>query len=93
MTINSKWRRGQEEAPGLSKGLTSDDAAVINCALPWLYMVSPTVNANAQLRYGTFAEPVAGDDDDAKFIDFLSELARSDRKRGTALRRGSATPF
>jgi uncharacterized protein YhfF len=33
---------------------------------------------------GTFAEPVAGDDDDAKFIDFLSELARSDRKRGTA---------
>ncbi len=56
MTISKKWRRGgnTEESTGLSKGLTSIDAAVIAQAMPWLYMVSPIVETNAVFRYGDF---------------------------------------
>lgn len=56
LEINKKWQRGEEEAGGLSKGLTSEDAQAIRKALPWLYMVSPLAQASVEFRHGRLKE-------------------------------------
>ncbi len=58
INLTKKWQRGGDESPGLSKGLTSTDADIIRKAIPNLYMVSPTLGTNAEIRYGDFSENI-----------------------------------
>lgn len=56
MDIEKKEASGSAAVTALSKGLTSADAQAIRAALPWLYMVSPTLRVSEEIRDGDFAE-------------------------------------
>jgi len=46
-----RWRKEDDKSLRLSRGLTSDDADAIRQAMPWLHMVSPVLDTQAQVRY------------------------------------------
>lgn len=59
MRVTRVYQRGEEDKSlHLSNGLTFSDALSIRQALPWLNMVSPTIDTWEQLTFGKFREPV-----------------------------------
>ncbi|MBI3300289.1 MAG: ABC transporter permease [Elusimicrobia bacterium] len=58
LEIEKRESGGFSALVGLSKGLTTGDAEAMRAAMPWLYMLSPTLRASADLRDGDFRDRV-----------------------------------
>jgi putative ABC transport system permease protein len=58
ITINHQSVKGEDEAAGMSKGLTFADSKAIRAALPWVHMVSPILESRSSIQYGTLNERV-----------------------------------